>query len=249
MNIETYGRGERLSEARRLVSSLGIEHIVLLPVPSSKDKKCVSGTDVSLEDTLINVSEGSVVVGYSLPPQYKERARKLGARVLDLSESESFMVENSSITAQGTLAYLLSSERAVPKDKSFGIIGYGRIGRELLRILAFFGARVRVYTSKKSVCIELCEAGIDSEYTEYGGAAIDFSGIDVLINTAPTDMSPSFPLGRVRDGMRVLELASGENFRGVEGVEYLPALPEKMYPLSAGRSYYQAVKDFLGDGL
>ena len=246
MNIETYGHGERLAVARRLVATLGAEHTVLLPVPSSKDNKCVSGTDILLSDTLVNVKEGSVVVGYSLPARYKERAESLGARILDLSEDGKFMLENANITAVGTLSYILSTEKSIPRDKTFGIFGYGRIGKELLRILVFFGARVRVYTSKKDTCIELGKAGIECEYTEYDGLAKDFSEIDILINTAPTDMSASFPMGKVGEGMRVLEVASGKNFVGVEGVEYLPALPEKMYPESAGYSYFNAVKEFLG---
>ena len=73
----------------------------------------------------------------------------------------------------------------------------------------------------------------------------DFSGIDILINTAPRDMSPSFPDGKVPAGMRVLELASGKNFSGVEGVEELPSLPGRMHPSSSGLAYAEATLKFL----
>ena len=74
----------------------------------------------------------------------------------------------------------------------------------------------------------------------------DFSGVDILINTAPKDMSKSFPEGKVLKGVRVIELASGDNFHGVEGIEALPSLPGKMYPVSAGRAYAEATLKFLG---
>ena len=77
------------------------------------------------------------------------------------------------------------------------------------------------------------------------GGIYDFSGIDILINTAPKDMSASFEGGRIPEGARVIELASGKNFKGVEGVENLPALPERMFPESAGRTYFDAASRFL----
>jgi hypothetical protein len=45
--------------------------------------------------------------------------------------------------------------------------------------------------------------------------------------------------------MRVIELASGENFPLISGVERLPSIPEKMYPDSAGYLYYKAITRFL----
>ena len=51
-----------------------------------------------------------------------------------------------------------------------------------------------------------------------------------------------FRSGALPLGVRVIELASGENFKGVSGVERLPAIPERMYPESAAGAYADAVK-------
>jgi len=244
MSIETYGTGERLKTAARLASSLGVKsHITLLPVPTTRDKKYVANTDILLEDTLQNAEEGSILVGYGLPDGYKSRAESLGARVLDLSLDEQYLCENAYLTALGTLGYILTTDRRAISDMTFGIVGYGRIGSRLVRMLLFLSARVRIYTSKLLSRLDLGECGIDS-VSAYEGAG-DFSGIDVLINTAPKDMRGYFPDGKIPHGMRVIELASGDNFVGIEGVEKLPSLPEKMYPESAGGTYFAAVKRFL----
>jgi hypothetical protein len=246
MSIETYGTGGRLRAAERLAPRLGASHLVLLPVPTSKDKKHVTNTDILLSDTLCNVEEGSCVVGYGLPDWYKKVLDSSGAHALDLLEDEEFLAENAEITAIGALGYILTTEKRIPHDTRFGVVGYGRIGSRIVRMLLFHGARVKVYTSKALTCFELGMCGIDCvSVSEWNGSVYDFSDIDVLINTAPNDMKQSFPGGKIPSGMRVLELASGENFSGVIGVEKLPALPDRMYPESAGLSYYNAIKRFI----
>ena len=245
MSIETYGTGERLRCAARIARDISHKHLVLLPVPTTRDKKHVANTDIPLEDTLVNVSGGSVVVGYGLPDFYKERISALGAAALDLSLDERFLEDNAYITAVGALGYILTNVKSSPEALSIGVVGYGRIGSRLVRMLLFFGARVRVYTSKVLTSLDLGECGIDSVcLSEWGGGVYDFSGLDILINTAPKDMSESFPDG-IGD-MRVIELASGHNFEGVSGVEALPSLPDRMYPESAGVAYASALQRFLG---
>lgn len=242
MNLETYGTGERLSEAAKQSSRLPIEHLVLLPVPTTKDGVYINKTDITLSDTLCNTKRGSVLVGYGLPEEYKNNAEKLGCRVLDLEGDEDFQAENAALTAFGALGYILTSDKRAPTDVKFGVIGYGRIGSRITGILLFLGARVKVFTSKLSVARSLCECGVDSACVPKLSREYDFSGIEILINTAPKDMSAAFSDGKIPDGMRVIELASGKNFEGVDGVEYLPALPEKMYPRSAGAAYARAVE-------
>ncbi len=245
MNLETYGTGKRLLEASRLCTRLPVEHLVLLPVPTTKDNVYITQTDIPLSKTLSNVGAGSVLVGYGLPPEYKKDAAERGCDVLDISCDETYQRENATLTAIGALGYILSRGNSVPYDTVFGVIGYGRIGSRIAEMLLYLRARVKVFTSKISVARALGECGVDSECVPRESAHYDFSGIEILINTAPKDMKDAFADGKIPDGMRVLELASGKNFEGVAGVEYLPSLPEKMYPVSAGAAYARAVERFV----
>lgn len=249
MSIETYGTGIRLRTAASLAGKIFPNgNIIMLPVPSTRDGKYVSGTDILLKDTLVNANDGCLVAGYNLPEWYTAKLRDAKAAVLDLTQDEEFMLENAYITAIGALSYILATEKRVPSDMRFGVIGYGRIGSSLVRLLLFLGARVVVFTSRALTRIDLGEYGISSSSADISSHGYDFTGIDTVINTAPKDMSGKFPGGKLPEGLRVLELASGENFKGIDGVERLPALPEKMYPESAGRAYFEAVERFLEKG-
>jgi hypothetical protein len=50
-------------------------------------------------------------------------------------------------------------------------------------------------------------------------------------------------------GTCVIDVASGNNFEGVEGVVRLPSIPEKSYPKSAGRVYFHAIQRYMREVL
>ena len=243
MNIEKYGESKRCRIAKELFEKT-IEqlHLVFLPIPTSKDGKTINGSDIRVESLLESCREKTLVVGYKIPRDICDRLVSNGARYLDLSFDERFVYENAILSAEGALGYILSSFDRSVRDMKIGIVGYGRIGKSLFSMLSFLGARPRVYTTSEKSALELSESGVEVSLSLEG--VRDFSGLDLVINTAPTDLSKSFT-GFVPHGMRVIELASGENFKGVEGVERLSSIPELMYPVSGGNIYYQAILRFL----
>jgi len=237
MIIETYGVGERLREAARLCQSLRVRHLILLPIPTSKDGKYITGTDILLEDTLQNAGKDTQIVGYALPEEYKERCNGLGARVLDLLHDVPFVEENARLSALGVIGYLLTNTDRAPRDMKIGVAGYGRIGKDIVRTLLFLGASPTVYTSHIEVAQALAECGISAVC----GYPCSFSGLDVLINTAPRDMRDCFE-NTENMPRSIIEVASGKNFEGIDCVSTLSAIPEKSYPKSAAKAYFEAVK-------
>lgn len=250
MNIEIFGEGERQKSAEKLLSgeSFDFESIKLLPVPSSKDGEHITGTDVLLEDFLSELSAGEAVIAYGLPEPFRVKLASRGVLCYDAATDEDFLLENAYITAVGTLGYILGSSKRIPADMKFGIFGYGRIGAALTRLLLFLGAEVKVFSSKKLTRIELGFCDIESPEIELSDFKDrNLSGLDFLLNTAPTNLSSLFPESCVPSGMRVIDLASGDSFPGVKGVEYLPSLPGRMYPESAGFKYAERAILWLRD--
>ncbi len=244
MDIEIFGGGERTRHTARLLSQADFARdaafrlIRLFPIPTSRDGTHITGTDDTLIEALSQADGMGFNIGYSFPAAARRQMELRGERFYDAAKDEKFLVDNAYISALGTLCYLLCTSARVPSDMSFGIVGYGRIGSALSRMLLFFGASIHIFTSKPLTRIELGECGIDTSETLVTGFDFeDLSGIDILINTAPCDLSYVFPEKRLCEGLRVIDLASGDSFKGVDGVEYLPSIPERMYPESAGRIY------------
>ena len=87
---------------------------------------------------------------------------------------------------------------------------------------------------------------MESRVIDYASAALeDLDELDVLINTAPTPLANCFEGRRIPRGLSVIELASGKNFDGVEGVIKLPSIPERSYPKTAGRAYFHAIQRYV----
>lgn len=252
MKIENYGVGKRCTEVMRrllIAEEEGrlpdtLKRVIILPIPSSKDGVHVTGSERGVSEVLADVGPGCLISGYAIPEREAELAKARGAQVFDASLCEDFMLINSRISAIGALGYILSEIGRVPSDVCFGIVGYGRIGKELVRMLMFLGGRVKVYTSREITRLQLGECGVESLYTDYSeGLVLD--GVDVLINTAPTSLTSSFPSGRIPNGVSVIELASGNNFGDIEGIIRLPGIPDKMYPSSAASAYYDAIENYI----
>ena len=241
MNIDFFGKDERVRSAAERLSCEKLEYdgeLRILPIPSSRDGEHVTGTELSFVELVESLPRKSLVIGYDIPEKLCLLLREKRIKYFDAAQDEEFLVKNADITAIAALGYVLNSSDKTPYDMSFGIIGYGRIGKALLRLLLFLGASVRVFTGKAVNEIELGRLGIRAESID----AMSFDeksgdNPDVIFNTAPINLSGLFPKKRTPPGMRVLELASGDSFPGVAGVEYLPSLPARVFPKSAGAAY------------
>ena len=243
MIIHSYENGPRadacIDYLRRCPLADSVEEIVLLPIPTTRDNVTVLNTKVSINDVLEALDQETVVSGYGLPCLFVNGAEARGAALVDLSLDEEFLSENAELTALAALGILLNSTTSSLRDMSVGIVGYGRIGRRLTNMLLYLGTRVRVYTTRPDLRLDLCEYGVA---TAASAADADLRGLDVLINTAPAAI---FSPESVPHGLRIMELASGDHFVGIGGVERYPSIPAKMFPKSAGRAWGRAIERFL----
>lgn len=247
MKIENYGVSPRCEWAmRRLVRHPWrcegeIGRILLLPIPTSRDGEHITGTDRLLGLCLSGLMPGELVVGYGISERDEALILSQNARLLDVAKDEVFQTENARLTALGTLGHVLTTNARAPDGLKIGVVGHGRIGSALVRLLLMHGAAVTVYTSSEVSQIELGALGIPTVYMPRGSEIIpNTDALDLIINTAPTPLGKTFGTAVPR-GQRVIELASGNNFEGVFGVERLMSIPDKMYPRSAGDAYFEAI--------
>ena len=238
MEILTFGAGGRLAECERVLSSRLSElpgRLFLLPIPTSRDKKYITDTSLTTEQLCSALRSGDRIVGYEIPPAVLLCAEALGVQVYDAAGDERLLCANAALTARGTLGYLISHTDRDIAELSLGIVGYGRIGRRLANLLLILGADLTVYTGRECVARELGEVGVSAEIV---GEGCDTAGLDILINTSPTRQIEESDLPQ---NTRIIDLASGRVYPPSERVTRLPSVPEKMFPITAGRLYAEGV--------
>ncbi len=245
MTIKVYEPGLRAERCKTELLASGLlapyKKAVLLPIPSSTDGVTVRGAETPIEDAISELCEGDLLVCYGIGEELCARLSLRGVSVCDCSVDEEFLEENARLTAIATLGILLTSERQTPGEKRIGIVGYGRIGRWMSRLLLYLGADLTVYTSRRGVQLDLAEMGIS---TRESSALASLSDIDILINTAPVRIFDTDE-GKFPSGIRVIDLASGVNFPGLPNVERYPSVPARMFPESAGHAWFASVRRFL----
>lgn len=238
MEIRSFGVGRRIRECERLLSGVADRYrgrLILLPIPTTRDNIYINGTDMTFGALLGSIDFGSVVAGYNIPGVICDGAKRLGGRVIDVALDEEFLLKNAIISARGAVGYLLTSlPRELGKLK-VGVIGYGRIGKEITRLLLLLGSSVTVFTTTRSVALELGESGVDSVLID---DIICPKGFDLIINTAPKKLLDERNL---EGKTEILDLASGNIFEPSGRLTKLSSIPDSMYPISAGELYFEAI--------
>lgn len=241
MEILSFGGGRRMRECVRLLeSAVGplSGRLILLPIPTTRDNIYINGTDLTLGSVVPLLTSESTLVGYNIPRDLVYNAEEVGAVVYDAGRDERFLMENAIISARGAIGYLLTNFTRDIADMKIGIIGYGRIGRALLRYLICLGSSPILYTGRQEVAVELGSSGIDCRVL---GEGCDLSGLDILINTSPTSQISIDDLDPMT---KIIDLASGKPFPTSDRVTKLSSIPDAMYPLTAGRLYAEGILRF-----
>ena len=193
-----------------------ITHL-LLPVPSFNADGSVRGGG-DLQGLLSVLPEDITVIGGNL----KHPALAL-YRTIDLLNDPGYVTENADITARCALQLLCDCLPCTLKNLPILLIGWGRIGKCLARLLRANDACVTVFARKETDRAMLQALGYNIQTTP------DPTGFRVVINTAPAMVLDSCPESAFK-----MELSS---VMGIGGKDVLWArgLPAIHAPESSGK--------------
>ena len=243
MTVDIIGGGKREAVCADIIKkkgkSIGFSKIVIFPIPSSRDKRTVTGTDIELSGLISEDMRGTLYIGFDFPIAFVSSLKERGGAVADVVSSEYFTNENARLTAECTLLHIMKEGEVSVKGMKIAIVGYGRIGKRLLEILLFFGASPKVLTRSESTRMELIFSGVDAGLV----ADAELSDFDLIVNTAPSSLFSARQSDTAR--CEVLELAPGENLPYMKKVTRLPSLPAKALPVSGGRIYAESALEVL----
>ena len=191
---------------------------LLLPVPSfAPDGGIVGGGNLSTLLTLL--PKDIVVIGGNL-----DRPELDYYATVDLLQDPAYLAMNAQITAHCALELALNQLPVILDGCPTLVIGWGRIGKCLAKLLQKLGAQVTVCARKESDRSILSALG-------YGAISLeqtDLTAYRVIFNTVPTMLFPVCP----GNGLKI-DLASRLGL-GSEDVIWARGLPGKDAPESSG---------------
>jgi len=232
------------------MESIPVCDVVILPVPVSIDGVHVNAPfwekSVPLEDLIPYFKKDAVIYGGKFNGT-KKLFENAGFSVNDYANHEEFSIRNAVPTSEGALQILMK-EMPITIDKShILVLGFGRIGSYLAKILHALGANVTVVARKPEVLAKAEQMGCDA--VNFDKLPEIISKMDAICNTVPVVVLNGDVLKKVNQGAVILDLASrptgGTDFTKANalGIKTIWALglPAKVAPVTAGEIITQTI--------
>lgn len=213
--------------------------VVVGPVPLSSDRRRLSTpfgrNSVELTD-FISAIKGKYLIAGNIG--IKDELDAKGIQYTDLLKREEFSVLNTIATAEGTIQIAMEETQRTLHGSNVLVMGFGRIGKVLAKMLNGIGAKV------------YCEARKNEDISwikAYGYNPIHLNDLDenlgkfeIIINTIPFQLLEGKRLDLIKKDAVIIDLAS--NPGGVDRkaarekklkVIWALSLPAKVAPLTS----------------
>lgn len=208
-------------------------NILILPIKSALDDEDFLKIFRSIkESTFVFCGQGAPL----------ERFSK--GNLISYSNNEGFLDKNAYITAECMLGILINKLEKSLSHSSIAIIGYGRIGKHLCRLLKFLGAKVTVFARREESRALAVQNGASAlEICELPKASYD-----AILNTVPERIISKSESDKIPLSTQIYDLASlPGGFEDEERPIRALALPGKMMPISAGRAIFDFVIEYISN--
>ena len=184
---------KRCAERGMILSSVSDCDLAVLRFPYSEISS-------EIKDAL---PEGQKIVCGIMNEEVEQTAKEKNWMLYRPLQDEEYLLENAKLTAEGAVYFAMNKLSIAIRDANCLVIGYGRIGKELTRILRALGAEVTVAARRRE------------SREEAGENSIPISGIrsvihqaDLILNTVPQHVLSESGLLSIKSTAFLLELAS-----------------------------------------
>ena len=241
MRLLIQGESGRDAALRRLspcrghsLPSHGPWDAVILPLPHSTIS----------EETADLLPRGQIVVCGHTDAAFDCLAAQRGWRLIRILEDPEFIEKNAKLTAEGAVHAAMGAVSCALQDSECLVVGFGRIGKALTKILRGMGVAVTVAARRPE---SRAEAGENS--VAMTGISRLLPRCRIVFNTVPATVLSSAQLSLLPSGSVYIELASPPYGIAPEeaknsGVCYLleSGLPGRYCPESAAETLLSCIE-------
>lgn len=247
---------KRFKQASNLDEALQNAKIVITSIPLSKNGKNVNTVftekTILVEDLFSKANNKIIITGNITEEINKYIKPENNNEIIDILKYEELTVKNVIPTAEGAIQIAMEKSNITLHDSNCLILGFGRIGKILAKMLHGLGANV------------YCEARKQQDLAwinAYGYNAIHLNDLnkrlgkfDFIFNTVPHLILDKTNLGLIKNECILIDLASkpgGIDFEEANKLklknEWALALPGKVAPKTAAKYIFEIVKQIINN--
>ena len=227
--------------------------ILLLPMPVCRNGMLhlpLTDTELEAERLWARLRYDQLLLGGMTGDLSRRLMADYGLTLLDYYDREETQVANAVPTAEGALQLAMeATDRTIHASRCL-IIGYGRIGKLLARMLPALGARTAVSARRYSDLAWIEATGCRGLRT--AALAGELGEFDLIFNTVPSLVLDGSRLRETKADCVILELASAPGGVDFDAARALgrrairaPGLPGKVAPRSAAAAIRDSVYHIL----
>jgi dipicolinate synthase subunit A len=224
---------------------LANQDVVLLPAVGTDDFGYIDAVFSSkalkiMESHIENLPKHAKIYTGLAKPYLRKICSKYDISLVELFERDDVAIFNSIPTAEGALMLAIQNTDITIHDSTALVLGFGRTGITMARVLQGLGANVRVGLRKEEHFARAYEMKFDPFYTDNLQSLV--SNADLVFNTVPSLLITAQVIASMPQRTVIIDLASkpgGTDFRFAErrGIKAIlaPGLPGIVAPKTAGR--------------
>lgn len=192
-------------ESENFVAEYDESDYIIAPIPFSKDGNNITGEKLTVDD-IIKMSKNKVIFSGSISKDIKEKLGVNKIKYYDLLELEEVAILNSIPTAEGAIQTAMEITDFTLCSSKVLVMGFGRIGKVLSKMLHGIGATVYVEARKEKDIAEIISMG----YIPINLKEIDkYLGVfNVIFNTIPEVILNKEKLDIINKKCCIIDLSS-----------------------------------------
>ncbi len=232
---------------------------VILPLPMSGDGIHVSmplapDCRLTLGELCEMMLENGVklLCGGKLSQSLTSFCKLRGIALFDYYESDAFSIANAVPTAEGAIEIAMRETPTTLDGSSALVIGYGRIGKVLARLLTALGVKVTASARKAADLAWIRAGGHIAVETCKLSKILSEQKFDMIFNTVPYTVLGEEALRAIGKRTLIIDLASkpgGVDIKAADkmgvGIIWALSLPGKVAPVTSGRIIADTILGYL----
>lgn len=252
--VNVYGmskyKGEKIQESASLEEAIQGVDFVIGATPCSNDRETLNAPfaekSIEMKTLFEAMTSKQLFFAGRIGEGLQELAMEYNIKTHDLLEREEMAIFNAIPTAEGAIKIAIEETDITLHDSKVMVIGFGRIGKILCKILAGFSAHVYIVVNRASAYAEAKSQGYQAVMLEEMNRLLP--EMNMIMNTVPKVLLNRWNLHLIQKNCFILDLASkpfGIDYECSKNLDlkvlWAPSLPGKIAANTAADYIKQSI--------
>ena len=250
------GQNSKIVFPKDFLSAVQNAEIIVGPVPCCSEKSILNtplhNRTIDVEVTLDAMTKEQVFIAGRIHADVIDKAAARDIAIFDMLERNEMAILNAIPTAEGAIQIAMEEMQTTLHGSNVMVLGYGRIGKILTKMLQGIGANVFAATRRHDDAATIRSYGYNPLF--YHQLRDYLCNMDLIINTVPHIILDKHNLKFIGRNCLIIDLASkpfGVDFEASkkEGLKVMwaPSLPGKVAPVTAASYIKETVYNIVNE--